>query len=166
VIVLALVLFGAAELAAFVVVAEQIGLLAALALLIVVSLLGPLVVRRVGLGVMAHTRARLDAGEPPTAELLDGLVVLVGGLLICVPGFIGDVLGLLLMLSPVRRLVIGLAGHHLAHRVRQAEGRRWQVIDVDTRSAPGRAPWPGAGPASLRPPGGDPPPPGTGTGGG
>jgi UPF0716 protein FxsA len=114
---LGLLLFVAAEIAAFAAVAAHIGFLWALGLLVLVSALGPFVVRRVGVGVMVHTQQRLARGEVPTRELLDGLVVLLGGVMICVPGFIGDTLGLLLMISPVRHLVIRAAGHRMARRV-------------------------------------------------
>jgi UPF0716 protein FxsA len=127
-------IFVAAEIAAFVAVAEQIGFLWALVILIFVSALGPFIVRRVGFSVLAHTRERLVRGEVPTRELLDGLVVLIGGVLICVPGFIGDALGLLLMIGPVRHLVIRVSGHRLARRVETMRSGRWLVIDADSRS--------------------------------
>jgi UPF0716 protein FxsA len=123
----------AAEIASFVAVAEQIGFLWALAILVVVSALGPLIVRRVGFGVLAHTRERLERGEMPTRELLDGLVVLIGGAMICVPGFIGDAFGLLLMIGPVRHLVVRASGDRLARRVQRMRTGRWQVVDVRSR---------------------------------
>ena len=126
----------AAEIAAFVVVVEQVGFLWALLLLIVVSALGPFVVRRVGSGVLAHTRERLALGQVPTRELLDGLVVLIGGVMICVPGFIGDAVGLLLMIGPVRHLVIRAFGHQLARRVQKMPPGRWGFMDA--RSTPVR----------------------------
>jgi len=115
-------MFLGAEIASFVVVAEQIGFLWALAILLVVSALGPFVVRRVGVGVLAQTQARLARGEIPTRELLDGLVVLIGGLMICIPGYISDALGLMLMISPVRRGVIRVAGRGL--------GRKLQTVRI------------------------------------
>jgi UPF0716 protein FxsA len=130
---LGVLIFVAAEIASFVVVAEQIGFLWALAILLVVTALGPFVVRRVGVGVLGHTQERLALGEVPTRELLDGLVVLIGGVLICVPGFIGDALGLLLMIGPVRHLVIRAAGHRLARRVQTIPTGRWQAVDVRSR---------------------------------
>jgi UPF0716 protein FxsA len=129
-------LIVAAEITAFVLVVEQVGFLWALLILIVMSALGPFVVRRVGSGVLAHTRERLARGEVPTRELLDGLVVLIGGVMICVPGFIGDAIGLLLMIGPVRHLVIRAFGHHLARRVQNMPAGRWGFIDA--RSTPGR----------------------------
>lgn len=132
---IAFLVFVAAEITAFVLVAGQIGLLWALVILIVVSALGPAVVRRVGFGVLAHTRDRLERGEVPTRELLDGLVVLIGGVLICVPGFIGDALGLLLMISPIRHLVIRASGHGIARRVQTFRiGPRF-VIDAPTHQS-------------------------------
>jgi UPF0716 protein FxsA len=139
----------AAEIAAFVTVAEHIGFLYALALLIVVSALGPFIVRRVGFSVLAHTRARLAQGELPTREVLDGIVVLLAGVMICVPGFVGDALGLTLMISPVRHLIIRLAGHRLARRVERMPSRRWTVINTGFSPMAANYPPPPAEPPAL-----------------
>ncbi len=153
---LGLLLAVAAEIAAFVVVAERIGFIWALAVLIVVSALGPFVVRRVGFSVLTHTRERLSRGEVPTRELLDGLVVLIGGVMICIPGFIGDALGLLLMIAPVRHLVIRMSGHRLARRVQRVRTDRWPVIDVRARSTEERPPPQSAPPERPLGPGSSP----------
>jgi UPF0716 protein FxsA len=133
---ISLLLIVAAEVVAFVLVGEHVGFLWALLILILVSAFGPFVVRRVGSGVLARTRERLALGEVPTRELLDGLVVLIGGFMICVPGFIGDAIGLLLMIGPVRHLVIRAFGHQLARRVQRMPAGRWGFIDA--RSTPVR----------------------------
>ena len=140
----------AAEVAAFWVVAGQIGFLWALALLIVVSAFGPLIVRRVGFGVLAHTRERLERGEVPTRELFDGLLVLIGGVTIFVPGFIGDAFGLLLMIGPVRHLVIRLFSHRLIRRLQRTGTGRWQVINARARPKRDDLP-PLSGPAGRSP---------------
>jgi UPF0716 protein FxsA len=134
VILLALLLFVAAEIAAFVLVVDQIGLVWALGLLVVVSALGPVIVRRVGVGVLAHTQQRLAMGELPTRELLDGLVVLIAGVMICVPGFIGDAVGLLLMVGPVRHLLIRVAGHRLARRIQTFDAGGRRVVSAGSRA--------------------------------
>jgi UPF0716 protein FxsA len=148
-VLLILLLYAAAEVLAFIEVAHQIGILLALLILVVVSAAGPAIVRRVGFGVLAHARARLDAGEPPTREVLDGVLVLIGGVLICIPGFIGDALGLLLMLGPVRRVVIGFAGHRISRRVGRVSFRRGGIVDT-TSSAPHWSP-PTSGDRELGP---------------
>jgi UPF0716 protein FxsA len=131
---ISLLLIIAAEVAAFVLVGEHVGFGWALLILILVSALGPFVVRRVGSGVLARTRERLALGEMPTRELLDGLVVLIGGVMICVPGFIGDAIGLLLMISPIRHLIIRAFGHRLARRVQKMPAGRWGFIDARSMS--------------------------------
>lgn len=139
--------FIAAEVAAFVAVAGQVGFLWAFAMLILASALGPLIVRRVGFSVLGHIRARLEQGEVPTRELLDGLVVLIGGVMICVPGFVGDAIGLTLMVGPVRHLIIRRSGHRLAGRVQNMHTDRWRVIDARARRSNDGSP-PAQGPPS------------------
>jgi UPF0716 protein FxsA len=151
VVFIGLLLVIAAEVAAFVAVAGQIGFLTAFLLLIVVSCFGPFFVRRVGFGILAHTRERLQRGETPTRELFDGLVVLIGGVMIVIPGFIGDALGLLLMIGPARHLVIRVFSHRLARRLQQTGTGRWQVVNARARPKREDLP-PLPGPAD-RPPG-------------
>ena len=133
--------FLIAEIAAFVAVGSQIGFVWDVLLLIGVSALGPFVVKRVGLAVLGRTRDRLARGEVPTREVLDGVVVLAGGLMIMVPGFIGDALGLLLMIGPVRHLLIGAFGSRLGRRIQTVRAGRSTFIDIRSRDGgvPGSA---------------------------
>jgi UPF0716 protein FxsA len=148
VVLLIACLFFVAEAFAFVAVGENIGFGWAVLLLIGVSALGPLLVRRVGLGVLARTQDRLAQGEVPTRELLDGVVVLAGGVLICLPGFISDAFGLLLMIGPVRSVLIRMSGRRMARRVETMRSTRWTIIDAPTMPA-----------SAGRPPPRDPTPP-------
>ncbi len=141
-ILLGAALFLAAEIAAFVAVVTQIGVIWALLLLFGVSAIGPLVVRRVGVGVIAHTQQRLAEGEVPTREIMDGFVVLIGGAMIAIPGFVGDTVGLALMFNPLRSLVINTLGHRIARQVHRfpyrtsgvVDARSWEPGDATSRS--------------------------------
>ena len=154
-----LLLGVAVEIAVYVVVARQIGFLLALVLLIVISAMGPFIVRRVGLGVLARTQARLEAGELPTRDLLDGVLILAGGALICVPGFVSDAIGLLLMVGPVRHLMIRAGGYRVARRVTTVHLDRWPVIDASSRPAGADPPPTSSRPENTLEPGQDSPPP-------
>lgn len=132
----ALVLF-VAEIAAFVAVGEHVGFGWAVLLLLVVSALGPFMIRRVGIGVLARTQQRLADGQVPTRELLDGVVVLLGGVLICAPGFITDGVGLLLMVGPIRRLFLRVTGKRVARRIQTLSPSRWNVINVTAGTVDG-----------------------------
>ena len=138
-----LIVVIAAELVVLVEVARAIGVLAAVLLLILVSASGPWLVRRAGLGVWRRTRDRVRAGQPPGAEALDGATLLLGGVLVCVPGFITDVIGLALLLAPVRALARRLVLRHFTRRVGGLGGRpgwrgrgsRGEVITTDAHPA-------------------------------
>ena len=144
VLLIGLFIYFAAEVAAFVAVAEQIGVLLAVLLVVLISAAGPLLVRRAGLGVLHHARVRLARGESPNRDLLDGVVVVLGGVLVCIPGFVGDVLGLLLLVRPIRHLLIHLSGkalarhldHSLVVRVSHRSGAGEPVIDTASREIP------------------------------
>jgi UPF0716 protein FxsA len=140
VFLIAAALFFVAEVAAFVAVGAHLGYGWAVLLLIGVSALGPFLIKRVGVGVLARTQDRLAQGEVPTRELLDGVIVLAGGMMICIPGFISDALGLLLMIGPVRHLIIRVGGGRVARRVQTVRPGRWTVIDVRTWPTQGDGP--------------------------
>jgi UPF0716 protein FxsA len=53
----------------------------------------------------------------PHRELADGALVLIGGTLLMTPGFVSDVLGILLLLPPVRFALRGYARRRLVRRV-------------------------------------------------
>jgi len=81
-----------------------------LPLLAFTSLVGAWLVKREGAKAWASLRDGLRAGEAPAGKLGDAAVVLAGGLLILVPGFVTDVVGALVVLPPSRPLVRRLLG--------------------------------------------------------
>ena len=99
-------------------VAHHIGGLATIGLLLLISLSGPWLVRRQGGGLWRRATSRVYDGEVPGKEAADGGLVLLGGVLLTVPGFITGALGALLMLSPVRALVRKVSGAWLIRRVK------------------------------------------------
>jgi UPF0716 protein FxsA len=123
-------------------VGEHIGFLWALLILIAVSGLGPFIVARVGIGVLADAQEKLADGAVPTRELLDGVLVLVGGVMICVPGFISDAIGLLLMTGPARHLLIRLGAYRLVRPIETRTPGRWRVVDVRSRPMSSDTPTP------------------------
>jgi len=73
------------------------------------AVLGAALVRRQGLATLSQIRTRLDAGELPATELLEGLCLLIAGALLMTPGFFTDTVGFLLLTPPLRRWIIGYA---------------------------------------------------------
>lgn len=93
------------EIYLFVLVGQAIGALNTIGLVVVISLTGAWLTKREGLGVLSRLRAQLDAGRMPTNELIDGVLILAGGIMLVVPGFITDACGLLLLFPPTRGVV-------------------------------------------------------------
>lgn len=126
-LVLVLVFFVApiVELAVIVQVAGAIGVLDTIGLLIVVSLLGAWLAKREGLGVLRRIQAALDRGLTPGTELVDGGLILVAGALMIAPGFISDVLALLLLFPPTRALIRVPVQRAVVRRGRVAVGNRF-----------------------------------------
>ena len=116
VLLLALLCVPLLELYVIIQVAGGVGTAETIGLLIVVSVVGAWMVRRSGLGVLNQIRARLNRGELPAAELVDGLLILLAGALMLTPGFITDAVGLLLLFLPTRVVVRSLLMRHFAKR--------------------------------------------------
>ena len=134
-LVIALVVVPLVELYVLIQVGDWIGYLPAFALLIGISICGGFLVKRQGLNAWRRARTQLEAGELPAAELVDGAVILGAGALLLTPGFVTDVIGLLLLISPLRWLPRRWARSHVAVRTgNQVYGR---VVNVrNTASAP------------------------------
>jgi len=97
-----LILWPVAELFVAIKVAEAIGVLLTVLLLIAGVPLGVWLTRSEGRAAWRRLSAAVAAGRPPGREVIDGALVLVGGVLFIVPGFISDAIGLLLLLAPSR----------------------------------------------------------------
>ncbi|MCA1694016.1 MAG: FxsA family protein [Actinobacteria bacterium] len=115
-LVVAFVVVPIAELAVIIWVGGEIGALNTIALLLAVSIAGAWLVKREGLGVIRRFRAQLDAGKIPGKELADGVLIVIAGALLLTPGFLSDILGILLLLPPVRAAVRALALRKVAVR--------------------------------------------------
>jgi UPF0716 protein FxsA len=101
---LLLILWPIAELFVAIKVAEAIGVLLTVLALIVSWPIGMWLLRANGRAAWRRLSAAVSAGRPPAREVIDGALVLLGGVLFIVPGFISDVIGLSLLLPPTRAL--------------------------------------------------------------
>ncbi len=126
------------EIALFVVIGGQIGLWATLAWVLLSGVLGVLVLRL----TMARQALALRDMRDPARLAAGGAMGVLGGLLLILPGFFTDTLGLLLLLPPVQ----ALAARALAARIQVIRPRtpaaRDDIIDGDFTEVPPRRPGP------------------------
>jgi UPF0716 protein FxsA len=100
--------FIGAEVAALLELGGRLGVGWTLAWIVLSALAGGVVLRFEGLNAFARIHHRLRQQQLPTLELLDLGLVLSAALLLILPGFIADALGLLLLLPPVRWFARGV----------------------------------------------------------
>jgi UPF0716 protein FxsA len=86
-------------------VGSLVGGLATVAVLLLISLLGAYLVKSQGFRIISQLREELARGRLPAAQLLDGALVLFGGLLLLTPGFFTDFLGIFFLVPATRRLI-------------------------------------------------------------
>jgi UPF0716 protein FxsA len=119
-LVLLFIVVPVAEIYVMAQVAGEIGWLSTLGLIIAVSVIGAWLVKYQGLGVLGRAEQRVQRGELPGKELVDGILILFAGALLLTPGFLTDAVGVLLLLPPVRALLRGRVLRR--YRVRLARG--------------------------------------------
>lgn len=114
-------------------VAGGIGLGNTILALIAISVVGAWLAKIAGLGVLNRLQRTVRHGKVPSAEVVDGALVLLAGALMIAPGFVSDAVAVLLLLPPTRAIVRGAVLRRL-----RAGGGLVSVV------AGGRRPGPGA----------------------
>ena len=120
------------------VVGEAIGPVWTILLLAADSVLGSVLLRSEGRTVWRRFNDALSAGRMPHREVMDGVLIIFGGAFLITPGFITDILGLLLLIPPtrglVRRVLVRRLGNRLAVGVveRGRPPRSWDVEGTAT----------------------------------
>ena len=109
-----------AELYVIIQVGQAIGALPTIGLLLLDSLLGAWLLRTQGRIVWRRFRTTLAAGQAPAREVLDGVLVILGGALLLTPGFLTDIVGILLLLPPSRAAVRRLLMRNARSRLMMA----------------------------------------------
>lgn len=96
------VLLPLVELALLIQIGQWIGLVWTLGLVVGTGLLGATLARRQGLRAWVAIQTELRAGRMPARELLDGLLVLIGGIVLLTPGILTDLAGFALLVPATR----------------------------------------------------------------
>src|SRR5579875_3595433 len=93
-----LILWPVAEIYVAIKIAEAIGVLLTVLLLLASWPVGSLAVRAQGRAAWRRLGESVAAGKPPGRDVLDGALVLLAGLLLIIPGFITDAIALAVLL--------------------------------------------------------------------
>jgi UPF0716 protein FxsA len=136
---LLLILWPVAELFVAIEVARSIGVLLTVLLLVLGWPVGLWLMRAEGRSAWRRLSLAVAEGRRPAGEAIDGALVLLGGLLLIVPGFITDALGLCLLLAPTRRLARAVVVRNFQSRLVLAATRMSRrpgaASDVDSTAS-------------------------------
>jgi UPF0716 protein FxsA len=93
------------EIAVFLMLGQAIGIWPTLLGIVVTAVLGAVLLRHQGRSLMAQIRQTVGRGQLPARALADAMMVGIAGVLLLTPGYFTDVLGILLLIPPVRTLI-------------------------------------------------------------
>lgn len=156
--VLALMALPFVEVWLMIVVGGVIGVPWTLAALVALTVLGVAVLRRAGTRAFRDADEALRSGQQPRGGLLDPLMLMAGGVLLVVPGFLTAVVGLLLVLPFTRPLLRWAFTGWAQRRMRRMQDRMEEELLAQGVRVPGQSPFgqnpfgqspfgPGRGPA-------------------
>lgn len=140
------------EIAGFIIVGREIGVLATLGLLFLSAIIGTVLMRYQGLSALNRVQKDLAENRDPTREAAHGLMIMLAGVLLFLPGFASDIVGMVLFIPPVRDLAwnllrrrVNITGIRVNRGGFSNRGPQGQTIDLDVTeytSGPDRdSPW-------------------------
>ena len=112
-----------------------IGALPTVALVVLTAVLGAALARQQGLATLQRLQQTIGRGEPPALEMIEGVLLLVGALLLLTPGFFTDLAGFAclfpfsrrwLALRAVKRMMVPPAGNPAS---RSPDGQQTRTIE-------------------------------------
>jgi len=101
------------EIALFIQVGGYIGVPATIGIVLGTALLGASLLRVQGIQTWQRAEEAMRRGEPPVAEMFDGVFLFAAALLMITPGFFTDCIGITLLIPPLRRRL----GRYVAQRI-------------------------------------------------
>lgn len=113
-----------AELMAFAVLGSALGIIPAILIILITGMIGAGLARQGGFECWRRINQALRQGRDPSREMIHGLLIFIAGIALIIPGFITDVIGLLLLVPQIRNILAG----HLA--------KRWHVHAVSPEETP------------------------------
>ena len=118
-----------AELYLFMTIGKEIGLGKTLAIIVATAVLGAWLTRMQGARAMARFQVATAEGRLPHEEVLDGVMILIAGVVLLTPGFLTDAVGFALLVPPFRTF--------LRKRLAKALKGRVQIVTPGSAAMPG-----------------------------
>jgi UPF0716 protein FxsA len=124
------------EIALFVLIGNAIGLWPTLLGVLVTAIIGSVVLRIQGMAVFNDIRGQMGRGEIPGRALADAAMIGAGGLMLLLPGYFSDLIGILLLLPPTRAVVYGFLKSRISFVAMSSYSARGPAPGTSPRQPP------------------------------
>ncbi|WP_419881903.1 FxsA family protein [Peribacillus sp. B-H-3] len=119
--ILFLIAMPALEITLLLLSGKTIGVGFTLLLIIATGLIGAYLAKQQGLETIRKAREQMSRGQMPGNQVIDGICILIGGTFLLTPGFVSDILGLLLLLPPTRAIIKPLIVKWILNRMNKGK---------------------------------------------
>ncbi len=127
------------EIALFIKVGQEIGLLWTIFIVIATAVVGTWLLQTQGFGVLARARSSVLSGQMPIEPVIEGVLLLLAGAFLLTPGLLTDAIGFILLIPPARLVIARFVFKRIL--------KRFFVFPVD-ENLENQKPIHGSGPAS------------------
>lgn len=93
------------EIAVFILVGGQIGVFATLGMILLTAIIGSILLRIQGFNILSRIQQKTAVGEMPGEDMVNGVMIMIAGVLLLTPGFVTDSIGFLLFFPPFRKFL-------------------------------------------------------------
>ncbi|MFJ6208068.1 FxsA family protein [Lysinibacillus sp. NPDC092081] len=118
---LGFIVYALAELALLIVIGQNIGVLNTLLLIVATSIIGIYIVKNKGMNSVQKVKNTIARGEAPGPALVDTVLNFSGGVLLALPGFITDLVGLLLLMPFSRKMFQPIFYYWMRKKMKQGQ---------------------------------------------
>ncbi len=102
-------------------------------LIIVTAFVGAYLVRQEGLSTLQKAQQKMANNEVPGKEMMEGLMLVIAGVLLVTPGFITDIIGFLFVLPLSRQLMAGQLAKQMTVRAVQGGNQSFYYSNMQQR---------------------------------
>ena len=110
------------ELYLLIMLGSRIGAMPTIGLIVLTGVLGASLARQQGLSVLSRIQKEMASGKPPTQELVEGALIVVGGIVLLTPGIITDLFGFSLLIPSIRKALCRTLTKSFTKKVGKAAG--------------------------------------------
>ncbi|MGM0598562.1 MAG: FxsA family protein [Candidatus Rifleibacteriota bacterium] len=128
--------FSVSEVTLLLFVAQRTGIIFTMACCVVTGILGGYFVKQQGLYTLAKIRQTLDQGEIPAEKAIEALLLLIVGVLLCVPGFITDFLGFLIIIPFFRSIAAKILIKNFKESIKNGQFKFYSTTSTASNDQP------------------------------